>query len=175
MKMVLCIFFALHFMLITTNAQSQQKNVAKNFPEGFAGIEWNAGSALVGFNYERYLLEKNQCVIGVKFTHSCEYTEANLVLFYGGEDIKNSFNSIKATLHKFFKPGQEGFFLSAELGGGLRKARYQIVEQSTWFAARGAGLGWQFEFIGKAVMRWSFTLTFEGRGGITAMGLAVGF
>jgi hypothetical protein len=175
MKISICHYFVLCFILTALTAQSQEKIIAKNFPEGFVGLEWNTGSALAGINYERYLLEKNQCVIGIKLSHSVDYAEENLVLFSAGPDLWANFNSLTGTLHKFFKPEQQGFFLSTELGGGLRKARYHTLEHSTWFVASGAGLGWQTEFIGKAVMRWSFSLTFEGKGVITAMSLSIGF
>jgi hypothetical protein len=175
MKRNLHVFLALLFVVFASQTKGQHKATAQNFPEVFAGVEWNTASGMTGISYERYLHEKNEWILGVRITHAFDYSLANMALFSYGDGGHASFNSTTATVHKFFVPNQKGFFLCSELGWGLRKYQYYAVEYSTWFVASEFGFGCQFAVGRKLAIRWSNTITFAGKGGITATKLSIGF
>lgn len=169
--------FILLLIFTGFSAKSQENNSPKNFPELFAGVEWNSISGLTGVSFERYLLQKNKWTIGIKGTHAFEYELGNLELslFSSSYDGKASFSSVTGTVHKFFSKENRGFFLCSELGVGLRKREYYEYESSDIVPAFEGGLGWQFRVGDKIAIRWTNTLTFAGMGGITMTKLSAGF
>lgn len=162
-------------VLISANANSQPTNFPKNFPEAFAGIEWNSLSGLTGVSYERYIFKQEKWVLGAKASHAFTYKLGNASLFGTNGEETASFNSVAATAHKFFLPDNRGIFLCSELGTGFRKNRSYEVDYSTLFTAFEAGFGFQFRAGNQLAIRWTNTLTFAGRGGITMTKLSVGF
>jgi hypothetical protein len=168
-------FFVLLFILISLKSQSQVNNSPKSFPEVFAGIEWNSLSGLTGISYERYIFQQEKWVIGAKVSHAFTYKLGNASLFGTNGQETASFNSLTATAHKFFHPDNRGIFLCSELGIGQRKNTSYEVKYSTLFTAFEAGFGFQFRVGDKTAIRWTNTLTFAGKAGITMTKLSVGF
>lgn len=165
---LLIIFFSL-------KAKSQDYS-PKNFPEAFAGIEWNTTSGLTGISFERYVFQKNNWVIGIKASHAFTYQLGNMsILFSSSDNETASFNAVMGTVHKFFSGNNHGFFLCSDLGGGSRKNTNYEVKYSTGFIAFEAGFGWQFRISNKINTRWTNALSFAGAGGITTTQLSVGF
>jgi hypothetical protein len=174
MKTILKKTVLLLILLISLKAKTQNYS-SKNFPEAFAGVEWNTISGLTGISFERYIFQKHNWVIGAKASHAFTYKLGNMSLFGASGRETASFNSITGTIHKFFSLDNHGFFLCSELGAGSRKNRYYEVQYSTGFMAFEAGLGWQFDICNKIKFRWTNTLSFAGRGGITMTKLSIGF
>jgi hypothetical protein len=172
MKTVFTNIFFLSATLISLAAQGQPP---KNFPEVFAGVEWNTISGLTGISYERYIFQKDKWVLGAKATYAFNYKLSNLELLSRSNEGTVSFSSITATGHKFFSHNSKGFFICSELGIGSRSHDYYEAKSSTTFTAFEAGLGWQFRVGDKLAIRWTNTLTFAGQGGITITRLSVGF
>lgn len=177
MKTICTKLSTLLWLIFSFHAKSQGNGSPKNFPEVFAGVEWNSISGLKGVNFERYLFHHNKWTFGVKGTHAFEYEVGNmeLNLFSSSYDGRESFTSLTGTVHKFFSRKNSGFFLCSELGLGQRKRKYYEYESSTMFTAFEGGLGWQFRVGDKVAIRWTNTLTFAGHGGITMTKLSVGF
>ena len=175
MKTIFQKLSALFFVLISANAKGQLPNSPKNFPEAFAGVEWNSLSGLTGISYERYIFQQQKWVIGAKASHAFTYKLGNASLFGTNGKQTASFNSVTATAHKFFRPDNRGIFLCSELGIGSRKNTYYEVEYTTLFTAFEAGVGFQFRAGNKLAVRWTNTLTFAGNAGITMTKLSIGF
>jgi hypothetical protein len=163
------------FILISLKSHSQANNSPENFPEVFAGIEWNSLSGLTGISYERYIFQQGNWVIGGKISHAFTYKLGNASLFGTTGREKASFSSITATARKFFRSDNRGVFLCSELGIGQRKNTSYDVEYSTSFTAFEAGFGFQFRVGDRTAIRWTNTLTFAGKAGITMTKLSVGF
>lgn len=175
MKTIFKKITVLLFILISAKAKSQDYS-PKNFPEAFAGIEWNTTSGLTGISFERYVFQKNNWVIGVKASHAFTYQLGNMSIMFSSSDNETvSFTAVTGTVHKFFSGSNRGFFLCSELGGGSRKNKYYEVKYSTGFVAFEAGLGWQFHISNAINIRWTNTLSFAGAGGITMTKLSIGF
>lgn len=163
-------------ILFSLSSKAQQNHSSpKNFAETFAGVEWNTLSGLTGISYERTLLEKGYWTVGGKFNHSFQYSVGNASLFSDGDGGTAFFNSVTGTVHKFFKPGQRGIFLSSALGAGLKHHRYYASEWSLFYVASEFGFGLQFPIGKKMAIRWSNSLQFEGQGGVTATKLSIAF
>ena len=177
MKATFTKFPLVFILLVSLKAKSQDNGFPKNFPEVFAGVEWNSISGLTGISYERYLFHHNKWAFGLKGTHAFEYELGNmeLDLFSSSSDGKASFTSLSGTAHKFFSRKNGGFFVCSELGLGIRNNKYYEYNTSKMFAAFEGGLGWQFRVGDRLAIRWTNTLTFAGNGGITMTKLAVGF
>jgi hypothetical protein len=175
MKTIFKTLTVLLIILISATAKSQGNNSPKNFPEAFAGIEWNSLSGLTGISYERYIFQTEKWVIGAKASHAFTYKLGNASLFGTNGKETASFSSIASTAHKFFRPDNRGIFLCSELGIGSRKNKSYEVEYSTLFTAFEAGFGMQFLVGDKATIRWTNTLTFAGKAGITMTKLSIGF
>lgn len=175
MKTIFKPLSALLIILITAKAKSQENSSPKNFPEAFAGIEWNSLSGLTGISYERYIFQKEKWVVGVKASHAFTYKLGNASLFGTNGHESASFNSVSATVHKFFRTDSQGIFLCAELGLGRRENTFYEVKYATMFTAFEAGFGFQFRAGNKLAVRWTNTLTFAGNAGITMTKLSVGF
>jgi hypothetical protein len=165
----------LTLILLSFNSKSQEKPSPKNFAETFAGIEWNTLSGLTGVSYERLLWEKEYWTVGGKFNHSFQYSVGNAGLFSDGDGETAFFNSLTGTVHKFFKEGQKGIFISAALGPGIKHHRYYASEWSIFYVASEFGFGLQFRIGKRMALRWSNSLQFEGQGGITATKLSIAF
>lgn len=163
-------------ILLSLNSEAQRNySSPKNFAETFAGIEWNTLSGLTGVSYERILMEKGYWTAGAKFNHSFQYSVGNAALLSDGDGETAFFNSVTGTVHKFFKTGQRGVFLSSALGAGLKHHRYYASEWSLFYVASEFGFGLQFPIGKKMAIRWSNSLQFEGQGGITATKLSIAF
>jgi hypothetical protein len=175
MKTIFKTFTVLFIILISVKAKGQVNNSPKNFPEVFAGIEWNSLSGLRGISYEGYIFQTEKWVIGAKASHAFTYKLGNASLFGTNGKETASFNSIASTAHKFFQPDNRGIFLCSELGMGSRKNKSYDVEYSTLFTAFEAGFGVQFRAGNKFAIRWTNTLTFAGNAGITMTKLSIGF
>ncbi len=154
---------------------AQERKAPKNFPEVFAGVEWNSISGLTGVSYERYIAQKDKWIFGARVSHAFTYNLGNLTLTGSASEETATFNSVTGTAHKFFSSNNGGFFLCTELGLGLRKRKYYEVELSNFFTAFEAGFGWQFHIGNKIAVRWTNTATFAGKGGITMTKLSLGF
>jgi len=175
MKIIFKKLTVLLFILLSIKAKSQVTNSPKNFPEAFAGIEWNSLSGLTGISYERYISQKEKWVVGAKVSHAFTYKLGNASFFGTNGKETASFTSVAATVHKFFLPDNRGIFLCSELGIGSRKNRSYEAEYSLLFTAFEAGFGFQFHACNRLAIRWTNSLTFAGRGGITMTKLSVGF
>jgi hypothetical protein len=163
-------------LIVLTSLKAKSQNYSpRNFPEAFAGVEWNTISGLIGISFERYIFQKQNWVIGAKASHAFTYQLGNMSLFGTSDRETASFNSITGTVHKFFTRDNQGFFLCSELGAGSRKNTYYEAQYSAGFIAFEAGLGWQFDISNKINIRWTNTLSFAGRSGITMTKLSIGF
>ena len=175
MKSIIATIPLFVILLTRLNTFAQGDNQPKNFPEIFAGIEWNSSSGLTGLSYERYIVQKNKWVFGAKATHGFAYHLENLSLFGSASEESVSFNSVTATAHKFFLRADRGFFLCSEVGLGLREHKYFETARTSFYTAFEAGLGWHFQIGDKIAIRWTNTLTFAGKGGITMTKFSAGF
>lgn len=175
MKAIQTKIYVLSLFLASLQVCAQESNAPKNFPEVFAGVEWNSISGLTGVSYERYIVQKGRWVFGARVSHAFTYNLGNLSLTGSASEETASFNSVTGTAHKFFSENDGGFFLCTELGLGLRKRKYYEVELTNFFTAFEAGLGWQFRIGNKIAVRWTNAATFAGKGAITMTKLSVGF
>lgn len=175
MKAYHCQFLACCFILFALQTDAQENPGPKNFPEIFAGIEWNSISGLTGVSYERSVFQKNKWVFGLKATHIFQYERANLEWLHSGYDGTVSISYGTATAHKFFNNQNRGLFLLAEIGTGRRIFRYEALHHESLIMAGEGGIGWQFLLNNRFAVRWTNSLAFGGNGGITMTKLSVGF
>jgi len=164
------IYTLIILMLAVTTAWSQS---AKTTIGAGAGVEWNTLSGLKTVQAERGLVQRDNWSIGVKAIHAFRYRLSNMELLHSSDEGKVRFTTLAPTFQ--LNPGGRSFFLQSALGVAARQQVNGDHKTNTIHPSFEAGLGWAFRLGKSAQLKWSASLSFAGRGGITGTSIAIGF
>jgi len=164
------IYTLIILVLAVTTGWSQS---AKTTIGAGVGVEWNTLSGLKTVQAERRIMQKDNWSLGIKALHAFRYSLSNMELLHSSDEGTVRFTTLAPSFQ--VNPAGRSFFLQSSLGVAARQQVNGDHKTNTFHPAFEAGLGWAFRLGKAAELKWSASLSFAGKGGITGTSIAFGF